>query len=208
MMRPSFRIRSAALIAAGTLVLAAAASAQESDQQPAMSAEEKAMMEKWHAFMTPGEPHKVLAAKVGTWTAKVSMWQAPGAPPSTSEGMSTMEMILDGRYLKDTFTGSYNGMPFQGSGLTAYDNIKKKYVSTWIDNMGTGIMVSEGTYDPATKTLNSTGESPDLMTWKYNPAKGVERYLGPDHWAMEMHSPTPDGKGWFKMMEIDYTRKK
>ena len=49
-------------------------------------------------------------------------------------------------------------MDFQGQGLEGYDNVKKKFVSTWIDNMGTGIMIAEGTYDPATKTFTYNSE--------------------------------------------------
>ena len=37
--------------------------------------------------------------------------------------------------------------------------MKKKFVGSWVDNMGTGIMFSEGTYDPATKTFTYTSES-------------------------------------------------
>jgi hypothetical protein len=206
-MRASTRIGSTA--AGFVLALAMAASAQQSSNTPpAMSAEEKAMMDKWQAFMTPGKEHELLAAKVGTWNCKVTMWNAPGAPPQVSDGTAEMVMILDGRYLQDTTHSTFMGMPFEGRGLTGYDNIKKKYVSTWIDNMGTGIMVAEGTYDPATKTLNSMGTSPDVMTGKYIPAKGKEIMHGPDAWSAEMYNPTPDGKGWWKMMQLDYTRKK
>ena len=201
------QLRVAAVLAGWTLA-ATAATAQEKPKAPAsMSAEEQAMMQKWHAFMTPGEPHQRLAAKVGTWTNKVTMWQAPGAPPATSEGTSEFKMILDGRYLQDATQGSFMGMPFQGQGLTAYDNIKKKYVSTWIDNMGTGIMTAEGDFDPATKTFTYLGAGPDVMSGKYIPMKSVEKIDGPDQWVMTMYSKTPDGKDWWKTMEVVYTRK-
>ena len=42
--------------------------------------------------------------------------------------------------------------------VEGYDNVKKKFVASWIDNMGTGIQFSEGTYDPATKTFTYTSE--------------------------------------------------
>jgi len=41
---------------------------------------------------------------------------------------------------------------------TGYDNIKEKIHCSWIDNMGTGIQFSEGTYDPATKTFTYTAK--------------------------------------------------
>ena len=204
-MRKFARMRIASW-AAG-MVLAGAALAQESKQPPAMSAEEQAMMQKWMAFATPGEPHKLLAAKEGSWTNKVTMWQKPDGPPTTSEGSSEFKLIMDGRYLQDTTQGSFQGMPFMGNGLTGYDNMKKKYVSTWIDNMGTGIMTAEGTYDAASKSFTYMSEGPDVSSGKYKPVKSVEKMTGPDSWTMEMYGKTPDGKGWWKMMQIDYTRK-
>ena len=52
--------------------------------------------------------------------------------------------------------GKMKDMQFKGMGIEGYDNVKKKFVGSWIDNMGTGIMMSEGTYDPATKTFTYT----------------------------------------------------
>ena len=177
-MRGLARVR-VATVAVG-LLFAGAAVADKPAQPPAMSPEEQAMMQKWQAFMTPGDPHKVLAAKVGSWTNKVTIWMAPGAPPTTTEGTSEFNTIMDGRYLTDMTTGSFQGTPFQGHGLTGYDNMKKKYTSMWIDNMGTGIMTAEGTYDAATKTFTYRGEGPDVMADKYKPVKSVEKITGPD----------------------------
>lgn len=176
--------------------------------KPAMSAEELAMMEKWGAFMTPGEPHKMLASLAGSWATQTTFWMAPEAPPTTTDGASQLEMILDGRYLAEKNSGMFNEMPFLGNGLTGYDNMKKKYVATWIDNMGTGIMVSEGTYDAASKTFEFMGVAPDPMAGEYKPMKTVHKLAGSDRMVVEMSSPTPDGKGWWKTMEITYTRKK
>ena len=42
--------------------------------------------------------------------------------------------------------------------VEGYDNVKKKFLASWIDNMGTGIMNLEGTYDAATKSLTYHAE--------------------------------------------------
>src|SRR5258707_15385849 len=63
----------------------------------------KAMM----AYSTPGEIHKMLAKSVGVWTATVTMWMQPGAPPTTSTAEANNEMILGGRYLQSRNTGSF-----------------------------------------------------------------------------------------------------
>ncbi len=76
---------------------------------------------------TPGDPHKALEEFVGAWTVKSSMWGAPGAPPIASEATSETKWIRGGRYLEEKFSGNFFGMPFEGSGLTGYDNVMKRY---------------------------------------------------------------------------------
>ncbi len=66
-----------------------------------MSAEQQEMMEKWNEYMTPGEPHKRMAERVGTWNFTSKMWQQPGTPPEESSGTSTAKMSMGGRYLMD-----------------------------------------------------------------------------------------------------------
>ena len=200
--------RSTILVASLTLVGLVTGAALAQEPGKAMSPEEQAMMAKWMEFATPGEPHKMLAQRVGSWTLKVSSWTSPDAPPTVTEGTSEVKAILDGRYVEETATGSFQGMPFHGRGFTGYDNLKKKYVSTWMDNMGTGIAMSEGDYDAAKKTFNYTGMWPDAMAGQYKPMKGVETWTSPDVYKAEAYCQAPDGKGWWKMMELIYTRKK
>jgi hypothetical protein len=75
------------------------------------------------------------------------------------------------------------GQPFHGIGFTGYDNLKKKYVMSWMDNAATGIMYSEGTYDPATKTFTYVGECPDVMNGKYARSRTVDKMIDDKHRA-------------------------
>src|SRR6185295_18628018 len=102
----------------------------------------------------------VLDALVGNWTTHVKWWMAPGAPAQESDGTAQMSWAFGGRYLHEADTGTAMGMPFEGMGVTGYDNLKKKYVGSWIDSMGTGIMQSEGTYDPSKKTITYSMQGP------------------------------------------------
>ena len=135
------------------------------------------------------------------------MWMVPGAPPQVSDGTSEMRMIMGGRFLEDVTTSTYNGMPFEGRGISGYDNLKKKFVYVWIDNTGTGIMVGKGTYDPKTRSFVYFTEGPDLMTGKMKTYRGVETMIDADNWKSEMFEKRPDGKE-FKSMEAVYKRKK
>jgi hypothetical protein len=164
------------------------------------------MMKNWQDYMTKGEMHAMMASWDGTWTSEVSSYEKPGAPPTTSTGTTVNKMVMNGMYQESIHSGTMMGMPFEGKGMLAYDNAKKKFVNTWIDNMGSGIMVMEGPWDPATKTMTLTGNC-------YNPAMGkdcnlreVFKVIDDNNQVMEMYGPGPDGKET-KMMEIKFTRK-
>ena len=45
-----------------------------------------------------------------------------------------------GKFKMPGADGKMKDMNFKGISLDGYDNVKQKFVSTWIDNMGTGIM--------------------------------------------------------------------
>lgn len=192
-------------VATGLLLLSMSALAQE--KPPEMSAEEKKMMEAWMKYMTPSEGHKLLDGMVGTWETKNTFWQAPGAPPMESSGVSENRWIMGGRVLEQKFEGNFMNMPFSGVGYTGYDNAKKQYWGTWIDNMSTGLMTSTGNTSDGGKTWKFKATSTDPMTGKDSPAEEVIKVVSNDHHVFEMWGPAPDGK-MFKMMVIDYKRKK
>ena len=192
------------LSACAILLSSMVAFAQEQKQ---MTAEEKAAMEAMMKAATPGDAHKKLAGMAGTWDATVKMYNAPGAPAQVSTGTSENKLVLGGRWVQETFSGNFMGMPFSGIGYTGYDNIKKQYIGTWMDSMSTSLMQSSGTADASGKnfTFNSTMDDP--VTGKSVSTKSTVTVSDENHHSMEMWMPAPDGK-MFKMMEINYTRKK
>ncbi|MEO6613732.1 MAG: DUF1579 domain-containing protein [Chitinophagaceae bacterium] len=165
------------------------------------------MMKNWQANMTPGEMHAMLAKSTGTWTADITMWQAPGAPASKSTGTAVNKMLFGGRYQESTNTSTMMGMPFEGRSVTGYDNAKQVFVSNWVDNMGTGMMNMEGPWDPGTKTINFKGRMIDPMTMKECDYRETFQIVDDDNQVMQMFGPGPDGKE-FKTMEINFKRKK
>lgn len=106
----------------------------------------------------PGPEHMNLQKAEGTWDATVEM---PGEKPV--KGTSVMKTVLGGFWVSDEFTCDWNGMKFEGHGMTGYDPIKGKYQSTWVDNMNPSLLVTEGTYDEKTHTMNMTGDGYDHM---------------------------------------------
>ena len=161
----------------------------------------KAMMD----YATPGEVHKMMAKSAGDWTCAITLWMAPGAKPETATSESKMEMILGGRYLQQKNTGNFMGMPFEGIGVTGYDNAKKIFVSTWMDNMGTGIMYLTGNWDAASNTLVLTGSMVDPASGKDIAVKETVQNVDDNHQLMNMFVTA--GGQEFKSMEIKMTRK-
>jgi hypothetical protein len=174
-------------------------------QAPEMTPEQKAEMEAFQKAGTPGAPHKAMAAKVGTYDAKVRSWHEPGKPPMEETGTVTRSMALDGRVMVEDFKGTMMGMPFTGHGMQGYDNVTGKYWSTWNDSMSTGLMVSEGTCD-AKDACTFTGSWNDPIKKTAVKSRMTSRWTSPTTEVFEMYGPGRDGKE-FKMMEITYTKK-
>ncbi len=159
----------------------------------------------WAAYMTPGDVHKMMASANGKWNAEMTMYMPDGSS-STHKMICENQMILGGRYQQSVYKGSFEGMPFEGIATLAYDNARKIYISSWIDNMGTGMMYLEGTFDEATKTITSRGKSIDVTTGKEIQIRETMQFMDNDNQLMEMFD-TKNGKE-NKSMSIKLTRAK
>ncbi len=191
------------------VIAALAIGADEKAKKTAPAAgkmDEKAMMEMMAKYSTPGAEHKKLEGFVGTWDTTTKMWMEPGAVPQESTGTSENKMVLGGRFLEQNYEGTMMGQPFTGKGYTGYDIYKKRYVGTWMDSMGTAVLLTTGTADPSGK-MTLTGEMDDYMTGKTANLKTTITTVDNDHHVFEMWAPDQAGK-MFKMLEIHYARKK
>lgn len=182
------------------------ATTASTDQTPTAK-DSAAMMKAWTDYMTPGPAHNMLAKADGEWVAEMTMWMTPDAPPQKSTATSTNKMIMGGRYQHTTVKGDFGGMPFEGISTVGYDNSKKKFISTWLDNMGTGIMVMEGTWDSVNNVVNFSGTQTDPITGKECTMREVFKQVDANTQLMEMYATYPGGKE-YKSMEITYRRKK
>lgn len=186
------------------------ASTASSAGQPSEEEMMKMMMENAKV----NDHHKLLGDLVGEWTYAVKMWMSPDAPPMDSKGTAVRKAEMGGRYFVADASGKF-AMPgpdgkmtdfdFKGHGTDAYDNAKQKFVSTWYDNMGTGIMMLEGTYDPASKTFTYQGDY-DLAPGMKTKVRETIKIADKDHHTMEWFEDR--GGKEVKTMEIAYTRKK
>lgn len=186
---------------------AASVSEVKKDASPVAPTDSATMMKNWQAYMNPGDMHKMIASWSGAWTAEITMWEKPGSAPNKSTGSVMNKMVLGGRYQESVHTGTMMGMPFEGHGTLGYDNAKNIFESTWIDNMGSGIIKMSGPWVAATRSVTLTGMMTDPGTFKETEYKETFTVIDDNTQMMAMYAPGADGKE-FKMMEIKYSRKK
>jgi hypothetical protein len=190
-----------ALSALALAVCGCAATPTRDELDPAKHQE--MMLARWTEYMTPGPAHRVLDTKVGHWDVIISSFNTD--PPTRSTGTSDIRWIMDHRYLQENARSSFDGVPFEGFGISGFDNLEHAYCITWVDNTGTGFVRSKGTYAPESRTFRYTSQTPDIMSGKYVKSRSVETFVDDDHMTVEFFVPGPDGKE-MKSMELRYTR--
>ena len=185
---------------------AATEKAAPASGQPAMSKEQKAMMDAMQRMGEVRPEHKQLDYFVGDWSATTTMWMDPKAPPEKAEGKTHTESLYGGRYIEMHYQGSFQGQPFTGEGFLGFDNLKGKFFSTWIDSMSTGFWLAWGSYDAASKSYTFHGEMDHpVKAGAKIPVRQVFHIVDPSHYTFDWYE-TRGGKE-AKTMQIEYAKK-
>ena len=184
---------------------AADATPVSGDAGTAPEMDSAAMMKAWEAFWTPGPMHEMMASWNGQWSAVISSWMDPSQPPTISQATQLLNPIMSGLYQTGHLSGTMMGKHFEGRSVMGYDNAKKKFVSTWIDNLGSGIIYMEGTWDDASKTLHLKGTQTDPMTGKDAPIREELKVVDDNTHVLTMYGTGMDGKE-MKFMEATFKR--
>ena len=164
-----------------------------------------AQQKAWMEYATPGAPHKMMAEEVGTWNCDMTFWMGPDAKPEKATSTAEIKMVLGGRYQEANYKGTMMGQPFEGKSTLAYNNASKEFTTTFIDNMGTGMMVAMGSWDDASKSMNLKGDMVNPMNGKKTPYREMYTVVDANTRKMEMFD-TKDGKE-YKSMEIMMKKK-
>jgi len=93
----------------------------------------------------PGAEHSQLMKLVGSWDVTFTQWTKDDEPEKEAQGTAVITALYDGRYIREEYSSDFAGKPFMGTGTTGYDRAGKHFVTTWYDNMGTGIAYLTGT---------------------------------------------------------------
>lgn len=164
-----------------------------------------AQMKAWQTYATPGAPHKLMADEIGIWNCDMTFWSGPDGKPEKATSTADIKMILGGRYQEANYQGKMMGQPFVGRSTLAYNNASKEYTTTFIDNMGTGMMVAYGKYNDNTKSIELKG---DMV----NPMNGIktayrELYTIVDEKTRKMEMFDVKNGKEYKSMEIIMKKK-
>ena len=186
-------------------IVLATSVAMAEDMKTANPIDPQAMAEAYAKLATPGEQHKQLASLAGSWTTKTKEWMEPDKSPVETTGSAEMKMLLGRRFLQQELTGQMMQKPFSGIVITAYDNLLKRYVMTWMSTMGTGIFMMEGTLDSDGKTITLEGQHAEVGGG-YMKHRAIWKIVDNNTQTFDMYGVHHGGKEW-KMMEMTYSRK-
>ena len=180
---------------------------KNNSKMPEPKMDSATMMANWEAYRKPGPMHEMMKSWNGNWKQETTTWDYPGAEPRTSKGKCMNEMILGGRYQRSTSTGEMMGMPFQGISMTCFDNDKQTFKTTWIDDVGTGMVVMEGPWDEMSKSMSLAGSmvDPSSADEKEIAVRQLYKVEDEKHHTMQMFVPGKDSKE-FMMMEMKFTK--
>jgi hypothetical protein len=166
-------------------------------------------LDEWSACVrlaTPGAYHHALDPLVGRFKARVLSRPEPGAEPEETAGTVHNHWILGGRFLQSDFEGRAIGMPFEGVGILGFDNARRRYVATWIENTSTAIMpVMEGAADDSGKRIAVAGSMDDELTQQPVHVRQVWSIESDDRHRFEMWTTDANGVE-FEALEIVFTR--
>ncbi|KIX22638.1 hypothetical protein SY27_02085 [Flavobacterium sp. 316] len=161
----------------------------------------------WMDYMTPSDMHTNLAKDNGIWDEELTMWMSADAQPETTKATAQYRMILNGLHQEMIHKGDFMGMPFEGRGTMSFDNASQEYISTWIDNMSSGITTMRGKLDKESNVLKMEGQSIDPVTKKMKVMREVITYIDNDTHRLEMYDTGYDNVE-YKTMEILLKRRK
>lgn len=164
-------------------------------------------MQQLLAFSRPAGQHALLGKLAGTWH-----FQDVARP--FVQGTLHRTPLYEGRFYRVEVTGGKLQIPvadgqlkeaaYQSSQLEGYDNGRRQFVTTSINNhIGSDIELQTGTYDAATQSFTYEWES-ELLPGKKQQSRRVLRVLDATHYAEDYYE-LQHGVA-VKVRELRYTK--
>ena len=155
------------------------------------------------SMITPGDEHKKLFDRVGTWDVDGKFNMAPGSPPVETKATETVVAVGD-FWVESDFRGEMFGMPFQGRSTMTYDPWAKQYISTWFDSMSPAFFHFTGNMEG--DVLVCRGKAPNPGSGELADYRTTVKHIDPDTVVFNMYMGTPAGE--VELFEMTYRRRK
>ena len=163
------------------------------------------MMKMWADMNKPVAEHKECAKLVGEWDMAVkSVNPMNPAEIHESKGSEKVEWLMEGRYLKAETHGVMGKEPFTGCSISGFNNVTKKFETTWTDSMSTGQMLYVGTRDEK-GVLRMTCQYDDPVSGGKRESRMTSEWKDDNTRLMKMYEV--EGGNEMLVMEATYTRK-
>ena len=131
----------------------------------------------------PGEMHAWLARCNGAWDVTGEFSEEDGSKTAV-EGTARFRMILGDRFSQQDLSIRMGEKPYEGIGITGYDNLKKQFTSYWFDSWSTYTSPGVGQRSAEGRTLTLTGAWD--MPGSQVPFKYVYTWADDDHFTFRM----------------------
>ena len=130
-------------------------------------------MEKWKKFE-------------GDWKAEVTMWMDMSGQAMVDHLIVHNEMIMNGLFFTSRYSGKMMEMDYEGINTIGFNLEKKVFVTSWIDNMNSGIAYSEGKWNADGKSIEFGGLTYDVVSGKDLPTREIFTMTDDTHLKIEM----------------------
>ncbi len=136
----------------------------------------------------------VLKVLIGNWEGRSRTWITPGVLSDESKVTAEFTPLLEGRFLRHSYAGTFKGKPRVGEETIVFNAVEKKFEVSWFDSfhMNYAILFSEG--QKTEKGFAVTGHyrmAPGQTPWGW---KTVFELIDDDHLKITAYNVAPDGQ--------------
>lgn len=153
-----------------------------------------------------GPMHHLMIQFAGHWRQEMKVWNGNDKKePIVSMLEYEGQVFAEGKFINAIIRGQFGNVPYEAHSTLGFDNAKRMYTKTWIDNLGTSILVLDGTYNEKDNTIDFVGFATDPITRKPIRVHQILKMIDQSNHLLEVYVEMKEGKE-VKIMEIKSTR--
>ena len=154
---------------------------------------------------TPSEHHRHLERLIGTWAVE-GRYFLPSGEPTDFRGTIESSSVMDGLFVESRLVAELVGQPYHGRIVDGYDTVTERYVATFFENIGPGIVWASGVCEEEGRVRTLMGEVPDPVWGGTYTLRSVHTFIDDDTYRYDAFLAHEDGRE-FKQMEYVATRR-